>query len=155
MYFSCNDLDERPFNSRIASNQLQIPTAMISLDMWMPPSSLVDKWGLIDVGQLGPAGRWDLHSVPELSDFLHHSKVWMVHSKQNWGRISTLDRPLEGLQRRIFSGSIFVHGWSIRFYKEECLQNWGNWQWKKVGWIELLLVVVSHSTVTLENLNHL
>ena len=67
--FSCNDLDERPFNSRIASNQLQIPTAMISLDMWMPPSSFVDQWGLIDVGQLGPAGRLNINSVSNLLFF--------------------------------------------------------------------------------------
>ena len=63
MYFSCTDLDERPFNSTIDSNQLKIPTAMISLDMWMPPSSFVDNWGLIDVGQLGPAGRWNIYLV--------------------------------------------------------------------------------------------
>ena len=55
--YSCKDLDERPFNSRVANNQLEIPTAMIALDVWLPPSSFVDKWGLIDVGQLGPAGR--------------------------------------------------------------------------------------------------
>ena len=69
MYFSCKDLDQRPFNSLIAPNQLQIPTAMISLDMWMPPSSYVDKWGLIDVGQLGPAGRWDIHAVSRINCF--------------------------------------------------------------------------------------
>ena len=57
LFCSCADLDERPFNSRIPSNQLRVPTAMLSMDVWLPPSSFVDKWGLIDVGQLGPAGR--------------------------------------------------------------------------------------------------
>jgi len=63
----CKDLDERPFNSRVANNQLEIPTAMIALDVWLPPSSFVDKWGLIDVGQLGPAGRvgWFIPSRTE------------------------------------------------------------------------------------------
>eukprot|EP00091_Calanus_sinicus_P011160 TRINITY_DN25368_c0_g1_i1.p1 TRINITY_DN25368_c0_g1~~TRINITY_DN25368_c0_g1_i1.p1 ORF type:complete len:149 (-),score=27.72 TRINITY_DN25368_c0_g1_i1:130-576(-) len=41
----CKDLDAIPFNNRINSNQLQIPTAMISLDMWMPPSSFVVQVG--------------------------------------------------------------------------------------------------------------
>ena len=37
----------------------QVPEAMISLDMLMAASSYVDKWGLVDVGQLGPANRYN------------------------------------------------------------------------------------------------
>ena len=33
---------------------------MITLDMWLPPSHDVDSWGLLDVGQLGPAVRFSL-----------------------------------------------------------------------------------------------
>ena len=87
MYFSCKDLDEKPFNSLIAPNQLQIPTAMISLDMWMPPSSFVDKWGLIDVGQLGPAGRSNIYSFSKIhyfsSSFLDLGGSYQAELKNN------------------------------------------------------------------------
>ena len=33
------------------------PAAMLALDMWLPPSYLVDTWGLRDGGYLGPAVR--------------------------------------------------------------------------------------------------
>ena len=41
----------------MGSSMLQVPEAMISLDLLMAASSFVDKWGLVDVGQLGPAAR--------------------------------------------------------------------------------------------------
>ena len=40
-----------------------IPPAMITLDMLLPPSQDVDTWGLVDVGQLGPAVRWDRYII--------------------------------------------------------------------------------------------
>ena len=36
---------------------LRVPDGMIALDVPMAASSYVDKWGLVDVGQLGPASR--------------------------------------------------------------------------------------------------
>ena len=41
----------------MGSSMLQVPDSMISLDLLMAASSFVDKWGLVDVGQLGPAAR--------------------------------------------------------------------------------------------------
>ena len=35
----------------------QAPSAMLALDMLVPPSYHVDTWGLLDGGQLGPAIR--------------------------------------------------------------------------------------------------
>ena len=40
----------------------EIPPSMITLDMLLPPSHDVDTWGLLDVGQLGPALRFGLLS---------------------------------------------------------------------------------------------
>ena len=34
------------------------PRAMLSLDLWLPPSYHVDTWRLEDAGQLGPALRY-------------------------------------------------------------------------------------------------
>ena len=39
-----------------------VPLSMITLDLWLPPSQEVDTWGLLDVGQLGPAPRFGLLS---------------------------------------------------------------------------------------------
>ena len=39
-----------------------VPLSMMTLDMWLPPSQEVDTWGLLDVGQLGPAPRFGLLS---------------------------------------------------------------------------------------------
>ena len=36
---------------------LRLPSAMVTLDLLMAASTYVDKWGLVDVGQLGPAAR--------------------------------------------------------------------------------------------------
>ena len=36
---------------------LRLPQAMVALHLLMAPTSYVDKWGLVDVGQLGPAVR--------------------------------------------------------------------------------------------------
>ena len=51
----------------------QVPEAMISLDMLMAASSYVDKWGLVDVGQLGPANRYNWIEFPlrTVADCLH------------------------------------------------------------------------------------
>ena len=49
---SCEDLD-----SRLDSHRSRLPQAMVALDLMMAPTSYVDKWGLLDVGQLGPATR--------------------------------------------------------------------------------------------------
>ena len=49
---SCNDLDKRP-----DKEVLRLPSAMVTLDLLMAASTYVDKWGLVDVGQLGPAAR--------------------------------------------------------------------------------------------------
>jgi len=99
----CKDLDERPFNSRISSSQLKIPTAMVSLDTWLPPSSFVDKWGLIDVGQLGPAGRfgWFIPSrteeqYPPLRD---HWKVF--RSNDSLDPFLLTDGQIEFIQMRM------------------------------------------------------
>jgi hypothetical protein len=40
------------------SSRYQLP-----FDMWMPPSSFVDKWGLVDIGQLGSGGRSNIYSI--------------------------------------------------------------------------------------------
>ena len=56
-YCICNDLDKRPDKGVMGSSMLQVPESMISLDLLMAASSFVDKWGLVDVGQLGPAAR--------------------------------------------------------------------------------------------------
>ena len=63
-YCSCNDLDKRPDKGVMGSSMLQVPEAMISLDLLMAASSFVDKWGLVDVGQLGPAARAGIF-IPE------------------------------------------------------------------------------------------
>ena len=62
--FSCDDLD-----SRLDSQELAVPQAMVSLHLEMAPTYFVDKWGLVDVGQLGPAVRlgWFLPSRTEQS----------------------------------------------------------------------------------------
>ena len=63
-YFSCDDLDTRQ-----DSHELEVPQAMVSLHLEMAPTYFVDKWGLLDVGQLGPAVRlgWFLPSRTEQS----------------------------------------------------------------------------------------
>ena len=38
-------------------NDSDMPKAMVTLDMMLPPSRDVDSWGLVDAGQLGPAVR--------------------------------------------------------------------------------------------------
>ena len=64
LYCSCNDLDKRPDKGVMGSSMLQVPESMISLDLLMAASSFVDKWGLVDVGQLGPAARAGIF-IPE------------------------------------------------------------------------------------------
>ena len=78
--FSCDDLD-----SRLDSHVLEVPEAMVSLHLEMAPTYFVDKWGLVDVGQLGPAVRlgWFLprrteQSSPPLYD---HWKVFRDHGE--------------------------------------------------------------------------
>lgn len=44
------------YNSRPDGNSA--PPAMLTLDLWLPPSYHVDTWGLVDAGQLGPAVRF-------------------------------------------------------------------------------------------------
>ena len=56
-YSSCIDLDKRPDKGVAGSSMLQVPVSMISLDLLVAASSYIDKWGLVDVGQLGPAAR--------------------------------------------------------------------------------------------------
>ena len=34
-----------------------LPEAMLTLDMWLPPSYVIDSWDVLDSGQLGPATR--------------------------------------------------------------------------------------------------
>jgi len=46
----CDDLDSVP-------GELRVPAAMLSLDSLLGPSDWVDRWGLVDAGQLGPAVR--------------------------------------------------------------------------------------------------
>ena len=33
------------------------PPAMMTLDLWLPPSYVLDSWDVLDSGQLGPATR--------------------------------------------------------------------------------------------------
>ena len=78
--FSCDDLD-----SRLDSHVLEVPEAMVSLHLEMAPTYFVDKWGLVDVGQLGPAVRlgWFLPSRTEQSypPLYDHWKVFRDHSE--------------------------------------------------------------------------
>ena len=46
----CDDFNSNPMKD-------QAPSAMLALDMLIPPSYHVDTWGLLDGGQLGPAIR--------------------------------------------------------------------------------------------------
>ena len=82
---SCIDLDKRPDKGVAGSSMLQVPVSMISLDLLVAASSYIDKWGLVDVGQLGPAVRlgWFLPSRTEQSypPLYDHWKVFMNHSE--------------------------------------------------------------------------
>ena len=49
--------DYYKFFTRCNRIEVETPSAMITLDMWLPPSKDVDSWGLVDAGQLGPAVR--------------------------------------------------------------------------------------------------
>ena len=75
LHSSCDDLEP---------HVLLVPQAMVSLDLMMAPTSYVDKWGLVDVGQLGPAARlgWFIprrteQASPPLYDH------WKVFKDQN------------------------------------------------------------------------
>ena len=46
---SCDDLEPHTV--------LRLPQTMLALHLMMAPTSYVDKWGLVDAGQLGPAVR--------------------------------------------------------------------------------------------------
>ena len=58
---SCDDLEPHTV--------LRLPRAMLALHLMMAPTSYVDKWGLVDAGQLGPAVRrgWFIPSRTEQS----------------------------------------------------------------------------------------
>ena len=45
------------------NNNQPPPPAMITLDLWLPPSHVLDSWDVLDSGQLGPAARLS---------FIHH-----------------------------------------------------------------------------------
>ena len=76
LHSSCDDLEP---------HVLLVPQAMVSLDLMMAPTSYVDKWGLVDVGQLGPAVRlaWLVPSRTEQLSPLHdHWKVFRAVLKR-------------------------------------------------------------------------
>ena len=84
-YSSCIDLDKRPDKGVAGSSMLQVPVSMISLDLLVAASSYIDKWGLVDVGQLGPAVRlaWLVPSRTEQLSPLHdHWKVFRAVLKR-------------------------------------------------------------------------
>ena len=43
----------------------KVPAAMLTLDLWLPPSYVLDSWDVLDSGQLGPATRSHLTSYYE------------------------------------------------------------------------------------------
>ena len=49
-HHSCDDYTSNPAKD-------SAPSAMVSLDLQLPPSDHVDTWDLLDGGQLGPAVR--------------------------------------------------------------------------------------------------
>ena len=53
------------------NNNQPPPPAMITLDLWLPPSHVLDSWDVLDSGQLGPAAR--LGRVPKT--FLRNPSV--------------------------------------------------------------------------------
>ena len=71
----CYDLDYR-----LEPYTLELPRAMVTLDLMMAATSTVDKWGLVDLGQLGPAVSqgWFIPSRTEQSSppLYDHWKVF-------------------------------------------------------------------------------
>ena len=74
-----------------------VPLSMMTLDMWLPPSQEVDTWGLLDVGQLGPAPRFGLLSPvrdphPAITHWKYlkslHSIVALVPTAEQMNTIS-------------------------------------------------------------------
>ena len=54
------------------NNNQPPPPAMITLDLWLPPSHVLDSWDVLDSGQLGPAAR--------LSFIHHHNRKRFFNS---------------------------------------------------------------------------
>jgi len=80
----------------------EAPTAMLTLDLWLPPSYHVDTWGLVDAGQLGPAVRfgwfmpnrtasmfppsmdhWKIFTDPETANSFHPAEDQMDFVKRH------------------------------------------------------------------------
>ena len=82
-FLSCNDLDEKVDSIKPGGSLLQLPEAMIALDIPMAATSFVDKWGLVDVGQLGPASRYGLKHSDPFNISSSTLQTGMVHSQQS------------------------------------------------------------------------
>ena len=74
------------------------PQAMITLDMWLPPSQEVDSWGLLDAGQLGPAVRYS--NYKNYSRKLSLFQIWFLISQCFTNRTIARLEPLESFQKQ-------------------------------------------------------
>ena len=94
--FSCHKMVPKPSPT--------IPPAMITLDMWLPPSQDVDSWGLLDVGQLGPAVRFGLLTTNnEKSSTVSHWK--MLKSRESVKNLSPTREQLKDVKEHTRDGN--------------------------------------------------
>ena len=81
-----------------------IPPAMITLDMWLPPSQDMDSWGLLDVRQLGPAVRVGL-LTPNKEQFSAVTHWKMFKSRESVKNLSPTKEQLDDVKEHTRDGN--------------------------------------------------